>query len=61
MTGMGELVRPHVESALPEALARVLRDPATYRQPKRDPHEVFQAERTIDAYERWYAELFAAT
>jgi glycosyltransferase involved in cell wall biosynthesis len=57
VTGMGEVVPPHDEEALARALATVLRSPERYRTPKRDPHEVFQAERTIDAYERWYREL----
>jgi hypothetical protein len=28
-----------------------------YTTPKRDPHDLFQPERTIDAYERWYRDL----
>ncbi len=57
VTGMGELVRPHDEAALAEALATVIQHRERYTHPKRDPHEVFQAERTLDAYERWYNEL----
>lgn len=57
VTGMGELVRPHDEVGLARALAKVIVERERYLHPKRDPHEVFRPERTIDAYERWYAEL----
>jgi len=56
-TGMGELVRPHDERALARALAKVLTNRDQYACPKRDPREVFQPDRTIAAYERWYAEM----
>jgi glycosyltransferase involved in cell wall biosynthesis len=59
VTGMGELVRPHDEAGLARALARVIRERDRYTRPRRDPRTVFCAERTIDAYERWYTELLA--
>lgn len=59
VTGMGELVRPHDPAGTAAALARVILNRDRYTQPKRDPHEVFRPERTIDAYERWYRELAA--
>jgi glycosyltransferase involved in cell wall biosynthesis len=60
VTGMGELARPHDEHSVAAALLKVLSDPQKYRTPKVDPHVVFQPEKTIDAYERWYAELIGA-
>jgi glycosyltransferase involved in cell wall biosynthesis len=57
VTGMGELVPPHDERALARALEQVLTHPEQYRQPKVDPRTVFDASKTIDAYERWYEEL----
>jgi glycosyltransferase involved in cell wall biosynthesis len=57
VTGMGELVRPYDEAGLARALAKVLQDPERYRQPKRNPHEIFRPEYTIDAYERWCRDL----
>ncbi|HEX2036430.1 MAG TPA: glycosyltransferase, partial [Chloroflexota bacterium] len=60
VTGMGELVRPHDPAGTADALARVMLNRERYTQPKRDPHEVFRPERTIDAYERWYTELLSA-
>ncbi|HEV2124090.1 MAG TPA: glycosyltransferase family 4 protein [Chloroflexota bacterium] len=57
VTGMGKIVRPHDEVGLAQALATVLQNPERYRQAKRDPHEIFRPELTIDAYERWYREL----
>ena len=60
VTGMGELARPHDERSVAEALLKVLGEPQKYRTPKVDPHTVFRPEKTIDAYERWYAELLGA-
>jgi glycosyltransferase involved in cell wall biosynthesis len=57
VTGMGELVRPHDEGELANALARVITQRERYTTPRQDPHQVFRPERTIDAYERWFAEL----
>ncbi|MGH2352520.1 MAG: glycosyltransferase family 4 protein [Chloroflexota bacterium] len=57
VTGMGALVRPHDPAGTATALAKVILHRDRYTQPKRDPHEVFRPERTIDAYERWYTEL----
>ncbi len=57
VTGMGELVRPHDPMGTAAALAKVILNRERYTQPKRDPHEIFRPERTIDAYERWYYEL----
>jgi glycosyltransferase involved in cell wall biosynthesis len=57
VTGMGELVRPYDPAGTAAALARVILHRDRYTHPKRDPREVFQPERTIDAYERWYREL----
>src|SRR5262249_87364 len=57
VTGMGELVRPHDPAGTAAALAEVILHRDRYATPKRDPHEVFRPERTIDAYERWYDEL----
>ena len=60
VTGMGELARPHDERSVAEALEKVLTSPEKYRTPKVDLRAVFNPEKTIDAYERWYAELLAA-
>lgn len=57
VTGMGELVRPHDDEGLARALIKVLAERERYTRPKQDPHQVFRPEYTIDAYERWYAEL----
>lgn len=61
VTGMGELVRPHDPPGTAAALARVIKHRERYTTPLRDPHEVFRPEKTIDAYERWYAELLGDT
>jgi glycosyltransferase involved in cell wall biosynthesis len=57
LTGMGELVRPHDPAALAGARAKVLGEPQRYTQPRHDLERLFCAERTIDAYERWYTQL----
>ena len=57
VTGMGELVLPHDEVGLAAALAKVIRNRDQYTRPKQDPDTIFRPEFTIDAYERWYAEL----
>lgn len=57
VTGMGELVTPHDHISLANALVRILTRPDDYQHPRRDPHDVFRPELTIDAYERWYYEL----
>jgi glycosyltransferase involved in cell wall biosynthesis len=59
VTGMGELVRPHDPAGTAAALAKVILHRDRYTQPKRDPHEIFRPELTIDAYERWYRELLS--
>ena len=57
LTGMGELVRPNDPGGTAAALARVILNRDRYTEPRRDPHEIFRPALTIDAYERWYAEL----
>jgi len=59
VTGMGELVPPHDERAVAGALERVLSNPEKYRRPKVNPRAVFNPEKTVDAYERWYDELLS--
>src|SRR5690349_19655955 len=60
VTGMGELVRPNDPAGTAAVLAKVMLNREQYTHARRDPHEIFQPERTFDAYERWYGELMAA-
>ncbi|HEX2036933.1 MAG TPA: glycosyltransferase, partial [Chloroflexota bacterium] len=57
VTGMGELVRPHDEVGLADALARVIAGREDYARARREPGAVFDPQRTFNAYERWYEGL----
>jgi glycosyltransferase involved in cell wall biosynthesis len=59
-TGMGLLVRPHDWQGLAGAITRVLRNRQEFATPGAghvDARIAFDPERTLDAYEGWYADL----
>lgn len=58
-TGMGELARPGDPESLAEALLRVLRSPAGYRDRASVAREAFSVESTLDAYEAAYRRALA--
>jgi glycosyltransferase involved in cell wall biosynthesis len=51
VTGMGRLVRPRDPVALADGFAEVLRNPEPYRPTREGIRQVFNTDRTLDAYE----------
>ena len=56
MTGMGEIVPIADAEGLAEGIVNVLRDPDRYIKPRGEIMRVFELARTVDAYEKLFAE-----
>jgi len=56
-TGMGEIVPTHDPDALAQALVRVMQQRPEYVRPREAIIEAFDVERSIERYERLFAEL----
>jgi glycosyltransferase involved in cell wall biosynthesis len=57
VTGMGKLVAPRDPQALAEGLIEVLNHRAAYQKTRAQIRQVFNTERTLDAYERLFESL----
>jgi glycosyltransferase involved in cell wall biosynthesis len=55
VTGMGKLVAPRDERALAAGIIELLRDPGRYRRSRGEIRQVFNTERSLDAYEKLFA------
>ena len=59
-SGMGLLVQPRDPASLAGGLATVLEDPLRYTRPREEISQVFDASRSIDAYEQLFERLLRA-
>ena len=55
VSGMGEIVPPRDPRALAQAIARVVKNPEQYQQPRIDLSRSFSAGQNVDFYEKLYA------